>query len=113
MQEVSYSEQKAVEEFIKQRNPNITGSVQAQAEMPKYLCHKQVWALKIALITYDAIHGVTKLTVEERGYADVIVDQLWIAKHKPEVGGYYVVYGDGYKSYSPAKAFEEGYTRIP
>ena len=30
----------------------------------------------------------------------------------PEVGGYYVVHKDGYKSFSPANAFEEGYTRI-
>jgi site-specific recombinase XerD len=34
----------------------------------------------------------------------------YVHKHKPEAGGYYVVYADGYKSYSPAKAFEEGYT---
>jgi len=27
-------------------------------------------------------------------------------------GDYYVVYEDGYKSISPAKAFEEGYTLI-
>lgn len=33
-------------------------------------------------------------------------------KHKPEVGGYYVVYKDGYKSFSPAAAFDEGYTLI-
>jgi hypothetical protein len=30
----------------------------------------------------------------------------------PQPGGYFVVYKDGYKSFSPAKAFEEGYTRI-
>ena len=36
----------------------------------------------------------------------------WLDKHNPEVGGYYVVYEDGYKSFSPAKAFEEGYTLI-
>ena len=35
-----------------------------------------------------------------------------VEKHNPEAGGYYVVYEDGYKSFSPAKAFEEGYTRI-
>lgn len=113
MQEVSYEEIKAVEEFIKQRNPNVRGEVLAQAEMPKYLCHKQVWALKIAAISYDAVHGVTRLTPEESPYAPVVVTQEWMAKHQPEVGGYYVVYGDGYKSYSPAKAFDEGYTRIP
>ena len=113
MQEVSYEEQKAVEEFIKLRNPNVTGAVQAQIEMPKYLCHKQVWALRIAAISYDTAHNRTLLTPEESGYAPVAVDQPWMAKHLPEVGGFYVVYGDGYKSYSPAKAFEDGYTRIP
>ena len=34
-------------------------------------------------------------------------------KHKPHAGGYYVVYDDGYKSFSPAKAFEEGYRLLP
>ena len=35
-----------------------------------------------------------------------------LKKHDPQIGGYYVVYpGDGYKSWSPAQAFEEGYTR--
>jgi hypothetical protein len=34
-------------------------------------------------------------------------------KHAPQVGGYYVRYPDGYESWSPAKAFEEGYTEAP
>ena len=42
----------------------------------------------------------------------VRVDGQYLRQHRPEVGGYYVVYKDGYKSYSPAKAFEEGYTRL-
>ena len=29
-----------------------------------------------------------------------------------KVGGYYVVYEDGYKSFSPAEAFESGYKRV-
>jgi hypothetical protein len=33
-------------------------------------------------------------------------------KHKPQVGGYYVLYKDGYASFSPASAFEEGYDLI-
>ena len=36
----------------------------------------------------------------------------YVAKHKLEVGGYYVVYEDGYKSFSPASAFESGYTPL-
>jgi hypothetical protein len=34
------------------------------------------------------------------------------SKPMPEVGWYYVQYPDGYESFSPAAAFEEGYTLI-
>lgn len=78
----------------------------ASAEMPKYKCYKEVWALKI-----KEINGIS-LVFEESGYAPIQVDQEWFNKHNPEAGGYYVVYKDGYKSYSPAKAFEEGYELI-
>jgi hypothetical protein len=33
----------------------------------------------------------------------------YIRKHNPQPGGYFVVYDDGYQSFSPAEAFEEGY----
>ena len=48
----------------------------------------------------------------EEGYDKVPLSPEYVAKHKPEVGGYYVVYEDGYKSFSPAGAFESGYTRL-
>ena len=35
-----------------------------------------------------------------------------VSRYMPKPGDYFVVYDDGYESYSPAKAFEEGYTRI-
>jgi len=88
------------------------------AEMPRYQCHKRVWALKIKAISYDrpSLEGVQRgnatITPEEPGYAPFFVDEAWAMKHRPEAGGYYVVYEDGYKSYSPADAFEGGYTRI-
>lgn len=37
----------------------------------------------------------------------------YVAKHNPQADGYFVQYEDGYKSYSPAQAFENGYHRIP
>jgi hypothetical protein len=40
------------------------------------------------------------------------VDAQYVAKHKPEVGGYFVQYEDGYLSFSPAAAFESGYTEV-
>lgn len=81
-----------------------------EVEMPRYKCHKEVWALKIKEIQVGTEKST--LVIEDEGYAPIIVDQDWCLKHAPQAGGYYVVYEDGYKSYSPAKAFEGGYTRI-
>lgn len=36
------------------------------------------------------------------------VDFTWHSKHSPVVGGYFVLYPDGYTSFSPAKPFEAG-----
>src|SRR5258707_2132954 len=84
----------------------------AAAQMPRYRCHKQVGALKIGAVALGDNDGGALITPVEDGYAPFTVDQAYLDKHKPEKGGYYVVYDDGYKSFSPAKAFEEGYTRV-
>jgi len=84
-----------------------------EREMPRYRCHKEVWALKISnLMPGVPDDGTLLLESSDRGYAPFILDAEFVTKHKPVVGGYYVVYKDGYKSFSPAIAFEEGYTRI-
>ena len=112
--------------------------------MPRYQCHKKVWALKIAKIGYEQLpkflHATCKgsfalgsecgncercdwershpgpmramITPADPLYAPFDVDADFITKHKAEAGGYYVQYDDGYKSFSPAKAFEEGYTQL-
>jgi hypothetical protein len=83
------------------------------AQMPRYQCHKKVWALKIVGISLPQNEtGDAELAFSDRGYASKLMPRVWLDKHNPEVGGYYVVYDDGYQSFSPAKAFEEGYTRI-
>lgn len=90
-------------------------------EMPKYKSHKEVWALKIDKIELDIdkaskenreTDGSAVLYPMEQGYATIRVDRAYYLRHSPKAGGYYVVYKDGYKSFSPAKAFEEGYTKI-
>jgi hypothetical protein len=91
------------------------GSV--STEMPRYKCHKEVWALKIEEVidpTRDGCEsdGTLILRFEDYGYAPIRVSRDYARKHSPKAGGYYVVYGDGYKSFSPASAFESGYTRI-
>jgi len=93
----------------------------AAREMPKYKCHKEVWALKIAKLELDLTLAAAEnrettggawITPSDEGYAKFHVDAEYMRKHKPHGGGYYVVYADGYKSFSPAAAFEEGYNRI-
>jgi hypothetical protein len=80
----------------------------ASAQMPKYRCHKEVHALKIKSVEY--VNAM--LTFEDAGFAPLHVPPAYMTKHDPKPGGYYVVYDDGYTSFSPAKAFEDGYTRI-
>lgn len=86
------------------------------APMPQYQSHKKVWALKIkALEPIEGMGGKLAgmmMYVEEPGFAPIALDGGYMTKHQPKVGGYYVVYPDGYKSWSPAEAFEDGYTRI-
>lgn len=87
---------------------------EAAAEMPRYKCHKEVWALKIKDVKVQTNDegGGWWITPEESGYARFAVPHDWVMKHDPKAGGYYVVYKDGYKSFSPADAFEDGYTRV-
>jgi len=92
---------------------------QVGREMPRYKCHKEVWAIKIKSIrqapaNQEAVNqgGDWYLVPEDEGYRPVMVGHDYYTKHRPAVGGYYVVYADGYKSFSPAEAFEDGYTRV-
>lgn len=88
-------------------------SAQNAIEMPKYECHKKVWALKIERIELSkTVEGGALIYPVEKGYAPFEVDLQFMKKHQPQEGGYYVVYQDGYKSFSPAEAFEAGYTLI-
>ncbi len=83
----------------------------ASTEMPRYKCHKEVWAFKIAGME-GVEGGEFTITPAEAGYAPFRVDAAYMQKHQPKVGGYYVVYRDGYRSWSPASEFEDGYTLI-
>ena len=80
------------------------------AELPRYRCHKDVWALKIKAVIPNP-RGF-ELHFENERYVPHEVSSEWVVKHKPGSDGYFVVYADGYQSYSPAKAFEEGYSLI-
>lgn len=91
-----------------------------QMKMPRYKCHKEVWALKIdhvepscgerAAGPNEETDGGAIITPHESGYGPFRVDADYVRKHNPQPGGYFVQYKDGYQSFSPADAFEAGYS---
>lgn len=84
--------------------------------LPKYQCHKIVTAGKIRQIDLEPNgNGGAILKFEsnpDTKYEDIMVEQAYLDKHNPQIGGYYVVYEDGYESFSPTDAFESGYSLI-
>ncbi len=79
---------------------------QVTAEMPRYKCHKEVWALQI-----KEIKGLVLSFVDDR-FSPVRVNADMLVRYNPVKGDYYVVYKEGYKSISPKTAFEEGYSLL-
>jgi len=88
-------------------------------DLPKYQSYKIVEALKIAAIEF-AEDGSAEIApaCEHVKYGNVFTDKDYRQKFKGELHGdpkdlgYYVLYVDGYESWSPTKAFEEGYTLV-
>lgn len=81
-------------------------------QLPKYRSHKEVWALKISAMDFTQ-DGKARIAFEDTAYAPIEVPN-YREKFNGDYDdpGYYVVYKDGYVSWSPTKAFEEGYTKI-
>lgn len=98
--------------FTMNRGDNQMNKDDAQSAMPRYQSHKKVWALKIKTVTANSTDKRLLVAFEESGYAPMDLAYDIVARYTPVPGDYYMVYDDGYKSISPAKAFEEGYTRL-
>lgn len=84
------------------------------SNLPRYKCHKEVGALKIKALQHNPDGSLT-ITPAELGFAPFNVEASSVPLHsaaRPEPGWYYVEYENGYVSFSPAKAFEEGYKLI-
>ena len=89
--------------------------------LPKYQSHKTVQAFKIKQIILNPSSYSKNLIVVDSSITIIPVDVNikpilvsgdYFLKHQPQMGGYYILYTDGYESFSPAKAFEEGYSPI-
>lgn len=82
-------------------------------EMPRYQSHKTVWALKIAAIEVHADKSAS-IACADKNYGPFTTKPGWAERFtggETDDPGYYVQYADGFASWSPTKAFEEGYTR--
>lgn len=78
--------------------------------LTKYVGTKIVEAARIISISRSDLNQVGVLLVEGAdGQQRVTVTRAYLEKHSPQLGGYYVRYGDGYASFSPALAFESAY----
>lgn len=88
----------------------------AQRELPKYRSHKEVHALKLQAV--DSGPGATTefVPADESYKPQVFPDTAEVVKRcraqEMRDPGYIVIYPDGFISWSPTAAFEEGYTRI-
>lgn len=80
--------------------------------MPKYQSHKEVWAAEISKIEIDA----ATVTISFKDCDPIKFMYVEYAKmvhrYRPAEGDFLVIYPDGYNSFSPAKAFLEGYERL-
>ena len=86
--------------------------VEVGALMPMYRSHKTVRALKIEKLVINADSGAATITPSDKRHGSFEVDAQYVNKHQPKDGGYFVVYNDGYKSWSPGDVFESGYTLV-
>lgn len=84
--------------------------------MPRYISHKTVQALEIRRlgdVTVNALgQNVREIDFVEPGFGPLFLQGHLFSRYVPVPGDFYVVYEDGYVSFSPRKAFIEGYKPI-
>jgi hypothetical protein len=83
-------------------------------DLPKWRSHKIVQADKIDHRRTSGtlvLESGAEIDLLDMAHAD-LGKRLDAMMPMQLSGGYYVRYEDGYESWSPAKAFEEGYTRV-
>ena len=82
------------------------------ASLPRYKSHKSVWALEIDSIgPQETKDGPARIAFRDEGYDPILAPGEMFSRYQPVAGDFYVVYADNYRSFSPRKAFLEGYTR--
>lgn len=77
--------------------------------MPVYRSHKQVRALEIAGIGYPQGENA-RVAFKDSRFDPIECPAEMFARYTPVPGDFYVVYDNDYASFSPRKAFVEGYS---
>ncbi len=82
------------------------------SDLPRWQCHKQVSADRIVQLNRTP-EGRRAWVLAGGAVIEVSPDlAARAAKMTRDDLGYYVRYDDGYESWSPSKAFEDGYSRL-
>jgi hypothetical protein len=79
-------------------------------KLKKYRSHKLVEAGQIASVAAAGSGYVLQVVNAEGKAESVAVGMNFFARGVAKEGDYYIRYPDGYVSWSPKVAFEEGYT---
>ena len=80
---------------------------------PYYRSHKVVEAAKIVAVhRKPGLPPKLVLELPDGKRIHLSVDLTYMEKHNPQVGGFWMRYPDGYQSWSPAKAFVDGYSIV-
>jgi len=86
------------------------------ADWPKYASHKIVQAAKVVDVVRDGGNPeiILKLIVDPGdGQLEEFECTHLSMTMAGGIGGWAMLYPDGFKSFSPSKQFEESYARIP
>lgn len=83
---------------------SVTGEL---IEMPLYRSHKIIAALEIADFKANSV-----IEFKDDRFAPAGISLEMLARYRPVKGDFYVVYEDGYRSFSPRKAFLDGYSKL-
>lgn len=78
-------------------------------EMPRYRSHKEVRALEIAKVDRVGVDFQISFVLD---HAPITVQPTFFARGTAQPSDFYVVYADGYASWSPRKAFLDGYSLV-
>lgn len=113
--------------------PTQEAPLSPSATLPQYQCFKTVQAAKVVaavpIVPSLTLTGIELQFESGVGQASVFVEPEWLLRRTDTlptgdfrtdietaiakaVGGYYVVYEDGYASWSPAPQFEVGYAPL-